>query len=336
MKTFRNVLDEILNKTVIFGYDRIGFSVRQKLWDAADLETSLNSKVCIVTGANSGLGKATSFHLAKLGATLYLICRNQKSGEATQRQITQSTGNSKVFLEIVDMSEPQQIKDFAERFQPLENRLDRLINNAGVLLNQRQENSEGIEKTFATNTLGYFLMTNLMLPYLLKSKEARIINVSSGGMYGAALQLEDPQYKKRLYNGVRAYAESKRAEVILSDIWAHHIKKKSLIVSAMHPGWADTAGIQNALPTFRKVTQLILRTPEQGADTIIWLAVNPNLKKQDSGLFWFDRKPCPLHRSSKTHHTQEEAQRLWQLCCELSQWNEMYPISSEITLSNSS
>ncbi|MBF0289488.1 MAG: SDR family NAD(P)-dependent oxidoreductase [SAR324 cluster bacterium] len=322
MRVIFEVMDDVLNKTVLFGYDRIGYAIRKKLWNDTETQVPMNDKVCVITGANSGLGKAASLHLARLGASVYLVCRNPESGEAARQEIMDLSGNTQVFLELVDMSEPQQIKAFAERFDPMENRLDILINNAGVLLNTRNENSEGIEKTFATNTLGYFLMTNWMLPYLQKSKAARIINVSSGGMYPAAVQLEDPQYLKRPYNGVNAYAESKRAEVILSEIWAHDLKENNIMVSAMHPGWADTRGVQNSLPTFHKITQTILRTPEQGADTIIWLAVNPHLTKQDSGKFWFDRKPRSIHRSRKTQHTNEQAQMLWDLCCECGHWHE--------------
>ncbi len=326
MKTFFELMDEVLDKTVLFGYDRIGYSIRKQLWNETETQVSMTDKIAIITGANSGLGRATSLHLAQSGATLYLVCRNPKSGEMVRQDIIESSGNWKVFLEITDMSEPQQIKAFAKRFQSMESRLDILINNAGVLLNKRQENSEGLEKTFATNTLGYFLMTNLMLPHLLKSEAARIINVSSGGMYPVAVQLDDPQYHTRPYNGVTAYAESKRAEVILNEIWAHDLENQNVIVSAMHPGWADTKGVQNSLPTFRKMTQAILRTPEQGADTIIWLATNPHLTKQDSGQFWFDRKPRSIHRSLKTQHTREQAQKLWKLCCELGDWNGPYPI----------
>ncbi|MBF0239389.1 MAG: SDR family NAD(P)-dependent oxidoreductase [SAR324 cluster bacterium] len=321
MRRFREFMDDFLNKTILFGYDRIGYNIRKKLWNEADTKTSMTDKVCVISGANSGLGRATCFHLANLGAVVYLVCRNSESGKLTQQKIIKSTGNPNIFLEIVDTSEPQQIKEFASRMHSRESRIDVLINNAGVLLNDRQENSEGLEKTFATNTLGYFLMTNLLLPLLQKSEAARVINVSSGGMYGASVQLEDPQYTKRPYNGVMAYAESKRAEVLLTELWAEQLKNKNIFVSSMHPGWADTKGVKNSLPTFRMIMQYFLRNAEQGADTIIWLAVNPNLKIEDTGLFWFDRKPRPINRSGKTQHTQEQALQLLKLCCELGNWN---------------
>lgn len=314
MRSVREFLDDFLNQTILFGYDRIGFSVRKKLWDPCETESSMEGKVCLITGANSGLGRAAAFHIAKLGATVYLICRNPESGEATLRDIVGTTENQKIFLEVVDTSEPQWIQAFAQRFRLIETRLDILINNAGVLLNHREENSMGIEKTFATNTLGYFLMTHGMLPLLLQSKAARIINVSSGGMYGAKLQIEDPEFKKRVYNGVKAYAESKRAEVILSELWAHFLRSQNIFVSAMHPGWVDTKGIKTSLPMFHKMTKQILRTPEEGADTIIWLATSPQLQKDLSGLFWFDRKPRDTHRSSKTKPRIEEVHQLWDIC----------------------
>lgn len=311
------LLDDFLDKTILFGYDRIGFAIRQKWWDDSQLQASLLNKVAVITGANSGLGKACGLALAKRGATIYLVCRNPERGALAQQQIMEQTGNINVHLEIVDMSEPAQIKDFSKRFMSSEPHLDLLINNAGVLLNTKHKNSEGIESTFATNTLGYFLMTHLMLPQLLNSDAARIINVSSGGMYGAGLEVNDPLFEKRSYNGLQAYAESKRAEVALAEMWSQTLKDQNIIVSSMHPGWADTKGIQNALPQFHKFTKWILRSPEQGADTIVWLATNSKLQKKDCGHFWFDRKIRPLHRSSKTQYTSEKAQCLWDLCCEL-------------------
>jgi len=322
MSSLRRFFDDFLNQTILFGYDRIGYNVRKKLWNETDTECSMENKICVVTGANSGLGKATSKHLARLGATVYLICRNPELGREAQQEIIGFTGNSKVYLEIVDTSEPEQIKNFAGRFQPDGSRVDVLVNNAGVLLNDRQENSAGLEKTFATNTLGYFLMTNLLLPLLVRSAAARVVNVSSGGMYGAAVQLDDYQYLERKYNGVLAYAESKRAEVILSEIWAEKLRSKNIFVSSMHPGWADTKGVKSSLPTFRKLTRPILRNAREGADTIIWLAVNPELTVEHSGLFWFDRKPRAIFRSPKTKHSVEEAKKLWELCCQLGDWSE--------------
>jgi hypothetical protein len=126
---------------------------------------------------------------------------------------------------------------------------------------------------------------------------------------------------------VQAYAETKRAEVILTEIWAEKQTDTPMIVSAMHPGWADTKAVKNSLPLFRTFTRPLLRTPEQGADTIVWLAVNPHLEHTDSGQFWFDRKARPTYRFKNTHNTQEEIQQFWDVCCELTGYRE--PSQSE-------
>ena len=162
------------------------------------------------------------------------------------------------------MSSQQQIRHFADTFQKESNQLDILINNAGVLLNERQESEDGIEMTFAINTLGYFLLTNLLRPMLAKSPQGRIINVSSGGMYTAKIHVDDLQYEQRTYNGVQAYAETKRAEVILTQIWAQKVADTNIVVAAMHPGWANTKGVQDSLPLFQTVMRPLLRSSAQG------------------------------------------------------------------------
>jgi hypothetical protein len=143
-------------------------------------------------------------------------------------------------------------------------------------------------------------------------------------MYAAKIHLDDLQFSQRRYNGVHAYAESKRAEVILTEIWARKLAGTTIFVSAMHPGWADTKAVKNSLPLFRTLTRPLLRTPEQGADTIVWLAVNPHLQSVDSGKFWFDRKIRPTHRLKNTHNTPEEIQQFWEICCVLTGYREPY------------
>ncbi len=312
----RALLDDFLNATVIFGYDRIGFAVRRGLWDAAETRADMTGKVCLVTGANSGLGKATAMHLAKLGASVHMLCRNPELGEAARREIVAESGADRTLLHLVDMGEPEAVRAFAEDFRRENQRLDVLVNNAGVLLAERVENSLGMEMTFAVNTLGYFLTMACLAPLLRSTAGARVINVSSGGMYLARLQVDDPHFKKRAFNGTLAYAESKRAEVALAQLWSEQFAPDGVFVSAMHPGWADTKAVRNSLPTFFAVTRPFLRRPEQGADTIIWLAVNPRLSMKDTGRFWFDRKARPVYRKKGTRHEPEDERRLWNMCAE--------------------
>lgn len=324
MRRFFETLDDVLNATVVFGYDRIGYRARQPLWDPSETKVSMKDKACVITGANSGLGKAASMRLAELGADVYMLCRNAQLGQEARDEIVEKTGSTSVIVDIVDMSSQQQIREYVKAFHQKSGQMDVLINNAGVLLNDRRESEDGIEMTFAVNTLGYFLLTNLSLPLLRQSSHARIINVSSGGMYTTKIHVDDLQFLQRPYNGMKAYAETKRAEVILTEIWARKLANTNIFVSAMHPGWADTKAVKNSLPLFRTITRPLLRTPEQGADTIIWLAINPSLEHADSGKFWFDRKIRPTHRFKKTQNTPEEIRQFWETCCALTDCRAPY------------
>jgi dehydrogenase/reductase SDR family protein 12 len=311
-------LDDLLDQTVLFGYDRVGYHLRQPLWDASETEVNLKGKVCLVTGANSGLGLATATGLAERGATVIMACRSLERGEAARQQVIQATGNQQVFVEALDVGLMQSVRDFATRLDwPA---IDVLIHNAGALLNERQQTSEGFEVTLATHVLGPYLLTNLLLPRL---HGARIILVASGGMYMAALHPEDLQFQQRPYHGATAYAEAKRGQVLLNKLWARAFAERGILVNAMHPGWADTQGVKDSLPLFRAVTQLILRNPEEGADTTIWLAANPNLRV--SGEFFCDRRARGIYRSHQTRNSPSEIESWWQQIGELTHCPRPFP-----------
>ena len=146
-----------------------------------------------------------------------------------------------------------------------------LVNNAGALPSERTLSVDGIELTFATNVLGPFLLTNLLIPLLKKSTPARIVNVSSGGMYTQRIHLDDLQMAHEEFDGATAYARTKRAQVILTELWAERLQGTGVVAHAMHPGWADTPGMKSSLPRFYGATKRLLRTPQEGADTIVWL-----------------------------------------------------------------
>ena len=275
---------------------------------------SMQGRVCVVTGANSGLGKAVTHSLAALGATVYMLRRNRERGEAARAEIIDRSGNAQVLLEIVDMSSQASVRAGVQRLLAQTDRLDVLINNAGGLLNERQTSVDGLEMTFATNTLGYFLLTELLLPRLKASAPSRVINVSSGGQYLAKLVVDDLQFEARPYDGVRAYAESKRAEVLLTQRWAGRLAGTGVMVQAMHPGWARTPGVAQTLPSFFKWLWPFLRTPAQGADTIAWLAAHPHLADAENGQFWFDRQVRPVYKWGSPRNTPEEVERFFAAC----------------------
>jgi NAD(P)-dependent dehydrogenase (short-subunit alcohol dehydrogenase family) len=319
-----SLLDRVLDATVIPGYTSLGYRVRRLGWDDSDLK-SLDGAVVLVTGATSGLGLAAAEGFARLGASVRLLARSQERGERAREAITQRTGNRDILVSLCDLSDLDSIRDFVAGFHVEESRLDVLVNNAGAMLHERRLSAEGIEMTFATNVLGPFLLTNLLLELLKASAPARIVNVSSGGMYTQRLDVEDLQSERGKYDGTAAYARSKRAEVVLTELWAERLTRSGVVVHAMHPGWADTPGVQSSLPGFHRLTRPLLRTPAEGADTIVWLgsAAEP---ARSSGCFWHDRRARPTYRLPGTRETRQDDERLWSECERLSGWHQ--PLST--------
>jgi dehydrogenase/reductase SDR family protein 12 len=173
------------------------------------------------------------------------------------------------------------------------NRIDVLINNAGAMFSERGLTSEGLEQTFALNLLSGFVLTESLVPKLIESAPARIINMSSGGMYSRGLDMADLQNSVD-YKPADAYAHTKRAQVILTELWAKQLQRDGVGVHAVHPGWTDTDGVRHSLPTFAKMSKPFLRSPAEGADTMVWLAAS-DPESLNTGLFWHDRAPRPTH-----------------------------------------
>jgi NAD(P)-dependent dehydrogenase (short-subunit alcohol dehydrogenase family) len=315
--TLFRTFDTLLDKTIVFSYTRLGYSLRQATWDSDDLDVDMTGQACLVTGATSGLGLATAEGLANLGATVHILVRNETKGQKVREGLIHRTGNQNIHLEIADLSSLMSIREFANRFQERADRLDVLINNAGALLSERGSSVDGFELSFATNILGPFLLTGLLVPLLKASVPSRIVNVSSGGMYAQKLDVTDLQFERKPFNGVTAYAQAKRAQVILTELWAKKLASLGVTINAMHPGWADTPGVQASLPTFHRLSRKSLRTSEQGADTIIWLAAAESVAGI-SGRFWFDRQERTTHLLSRTQSPSRDRQRLWDECVRLS------------------
>jgi NAD(P)-dependent dehydrogenase (short-subunit alcohol dehydrogenase family) len=315
--TLLHTFDTLLDKTVVLSYTRLGYALRQSAWKASDLDVDMEGKVCLVTGATSGLGLVTAEGLARLGATVYMLARSEGKGRWVREGIVRRTGNEKVHLEYADLSSLKSVREFVAKFLARERRLDVLINNAGVLLSQRELSVDGYELSFATNLLGPFLLTRLLIPLLEAGAPSRIINVSSGGMYAQKLDVEDLQFERKPFNGVTAYAQAKRAQVILTELWAEKLASSGITVNAMHPGWADTPGVRTSIPRFHRLAKGGLRTPEQGADTIIWLAVAESVASI-SGRFWLDRRERTTHLLPGTQSSARDRRRLWDECVRLS------------------
>ena len=283
----RNLLDRMILPGAL-GFTRFGYEHRKRNWRQQDV--SLLNRTAVVTGATSGLGRVTAEELARMGARVILVGRNEAKLLIAREEIIASTQNSDVAVAMADLGLMSHVRRLASRLLNQEEQIHILVNNAAVLPLERTQTEEGLETAFATDLLSPFLLTRLLIPRLQQSAPARIVNVSSGGMYLSGLNLEDLQSAKGSYDGSRAYAQAKRGLMVLTETWADQLKGSGVVVNAMHPGWADTPGVQDSLPGFHKVMRYFLRSPEQGADTIIWLASAPEAGKV-SGKFWLDREP---------------------------------------------
>lgn len=308
----RLMRDRFLDKSLL-GYTSLGFRWRPH----PPIDANLKGRTAVVTGATSGLGKQTATELARLGATVQLVGRNPEKTRQVAADIVAQTGNADVHVQIADLSLMTEVRALADR---LSAPIHILVNNAGVLLPTRTETAEGIETTFATNLLGHFLLTNLLVPKLAASAPARIINVSSGGMYAQRLAVDNLQSARGTYDGAKAYARSKRGQVVLTELWADALAARGIVVHAMHPGWADTPGVSTSLPRFYDFMRPLLRSPAQGADTIVWLCAADEAAGS-TGKFWHDRVPRPTHRFPGTRETDSARGQLWSELCNYSGWS---------------
>ncbi len=313
MSWFTRTLDSLRDSSVLFSFDRSGFERHAARFRPGDLDVDLAGKVCLVTGANSGIGLATARGLAQRGAGVWLLCRHRERGEAALNTLLAETGNRDLHLELVDVSSLASVEALCGRLSP--ERVDVLVHNAGVLPVERSVTADGLELTWATNVVGPFLMTHRLLPRLEAAEQGRVINVSSGGMYTQRLDLSDPQWEERTFDGVKAYALTKRAEVVLNELWAERSARTEVTHNSMHPGWADTPAVKTSLPRFHGVMASRLRSPEQGADTIVWLAACRRLTGE-TGRFWFDREPQKAVALPGTREAPEDRRRLWELVAE--------------------
>ena len=310
----RSVFDTVLDRAVVPGYSSVGYRLRQLGWADDPEPDALKGRTVLVTGANRGIGKAIAAGLARLGATVLLTVRDRESGERAREEIVAADSGADVQVEVCDVSDLGAIRAFAADLTSRVPTLDVLIHNAGVLPATRTETGEGHEVTLATHVLGPVLLTECLLPILAKSDDPRVILMSSGGMYTQALPADDPEYRAGRYSGATAYARTKRIQVALTPILARRWAAQHVRVYSMHPGWADTPGVAASLPGFRRLTGPILRTPEQGADTAVWLAAtNP---AQPTGRFWHDRRPRGEHYLPLTHYDDRDLEVVWRYCAE--------------------
>lgn len=308
-----SAVDALLEAPIAPSFSRIGYETRRRLQGWSDLDDyDLTGRVMVVTGATSGLGRAAAEQLARDRATVVVVGRNPTKTERVTAELREATGNDDVSAVIADMGDLASVRGAAERILADHDRLDVLIHNAGALTHERTDAPDGTEATVASQVVGPSLLTSLLLERLGTAAPGRVITVSSGGMYTAGLTVRRLQMDASAYNGSKQYALAKRAQVTLNEMWAERVDPGSVVFHSMHPGWADTPGVQEALPTFRRVVGPLLRDAAQGADTIVWLAADDE-PLASSGRFWSDRRVRPIHRlpSTRRSDTPERRLELW-------------------------
>ena len=278
-------------------------------------KTTMKDKVVLVTGANSGIGKAASLALAKIGATVVMVARNKERGEAARSEIVRESRNGSVDLLLADLSSLESVRQLATEFQRKYSKLHVLINNAGLFNQRRHVTMDGYENTFATNYLAPFLLTNLQLDLLKASAPSRIFNVSSVGHYNGHINFDDLNLEKE-YGGWKAYGQSKLALVLFTYELAKKLQGTEVTVNAVHPGTVATniwsrplgpVGFIMALP------KLFMTTPRQGAETIVYLASSPDAKDLNGEYL----EKLKVKKSSDESYNEEIAQRLWDVSAKL-------------------
>ncbi|XP_034403993.1 DHRS-12_like_SDR_c-like domain-containing protein [Cyclopterus lumpus] len=274
-------------------FTRSAFLSASKRFVEKDLEVSVAGRAFMITGANSGIGKATAMAIAKKGGTVHMVCRNKDKAEEARADIVKETGNKEVYVHILDLSETRKVGEFAEGFKRKYKALNVLINNAGSIMSQRDVNAEELEKSFASNVLGVYILTKSLIPLLEKSADPRVVTVSSGGMLVQKLRTGNLQSDMGHYEGTMVYAQHKRQQVVMTEQLAK--THTNIHFSVMHPGWVDTPAVANAMPDFHRSMKDSLRAPEQGADTVVWLSVSEAAATNASGLFYQDRKTASAH-----------------------------------------
>jgi NAD(P)-dependent dehydrogenase (short-subunit alcohol dehydrogenase family) len=311
---FGPAVDTALDALVVPGFSRIGLTVRTRLLPGFTVGDypRLDGRTVVITGATSGIGYAATVALARRGAAVHFLARNQGRAERTRRAIAAASDSASVSYGLADLEDLDAVRGFTREFRATHERLDVLIHNAGVIHPRYRTDAAGTELTILGQVMAPFLLTRLLVPLLRAAAPSRVITVSSGGMYTQRLDAAVLQLPAVHYRGVTAYAKAKRAQVALSREWARRLAGTSVAFHAMHPGWVDTPGIAAALPRFHRLTRPILRSPDQGADTIVWLATAPPARL-GSGRFWHDRHAQPEHLLPWTREKDPAAAReLWE------------------------
>lgn len=310
------LLDRVLDRSVWAGYTKIGYHLRRRHWDDLPAD-AMGGKRVLITGATSGIGRAAARRCAELGATVHVLGHNPERGEEALRSLEGEVPAGTFVLERCDLRSLPDVRRFCDDLADRVPTLHGLAHNAGVMAPDRSETDEGHELTLAAHVLGPHLMTRRLVPLLAAPDTARIVFMSSGGMYPQRLAADDLEFRDGKYSGTAAYARTKRMQVVLAERWAEVLAgdpaTSGIGVHAMHPGWVDTSGVRTYLPKFRTITRPVIRGADQGADTLVWLLAAERLDPATGG-FWHDRQARPTHYLGRTRETPAERGRFWDAC----------------------
>lgn len=304
-------LDKMLDRAVVPGYSRIGYALRRPAWDRLP-DHALAGRTVLVTGGTAGIGREIAAGCARLGAIVHVLGRNRARGEEAMRRLRREVPGADLVLEQCDLGSLSDVRRFCADFSARVATLDGLVHNAGLMVPERTETDEGHELTFSTHVLGPHLMTGLLADALAASDRGRVVFMSSGGMYPIPL-VDDLEFRDGGYTPTKAYARTKRMQVVLAELWAERLRARGVSVHAMHPGWVDTPGVRTHLTLFWLTTRLVLRPEREGADTAVWLLATDHLEPATGG-FWHDRQARPTHWTGRTRETEEQRRRFWDYC----------------------
>ncbi len=281
-------------------------------------ENRMSDRVCMVTGASSGIGKATAVGLAELGATVVLVCRNEARGEAARAEIIESSGNEAVELMLADLASQQSIRDLARRFTASHTELHVLVNNAGIYLTKWKVSVDGVEMTLAVNYLARFLLVNLLKETLIRSAPARVIDVAGAYHKKGKINFDDLNGDAG-YSGTRANAQSKLANVLFSYELARRLSGSGVTSNCLHPG-AVATGLVEKDPDYPGMLRFMYRLSKpfmgsaaKGAATSIYLASSPEVERT-TGKYFIGGKEA---KSSDESHDPNLASRLWEVSARL-------------------
>jgi NAD(P)-dependent dehydrogenase (short-subunit alcohol dehydrogenase family) len=290
---------------------RRGGAAVGRIGAVATTEATMRGRVCLVTGASSGIGEQTALGLARMGATVLLVCRDRGRGEAAAVTVAAESGNPAVELFVADLSSQKAIRALAEEVREAHDRIHVLVNNAGAVLPRRSVSMDGIEATFALNHLAYFLLTDLLLEPLTASAPARIVNVASGAHAAGRIDFDDLQ-GERNYHGWRAYTQSKLANVLFTYELARRLAGTGVTANCLHPGVVRSnfgRDLSGAIGLAYRAGRLLMISPERGAATPLYLAASAEVEGASGGYYEGARR----RRSAPSTYDEAVARRLWQV-----------------------